>query len=562
MAYIEKVKKGKKNFYYLTQTVRLGDKFKKVRQFLGKGNIPQKRLKELAKKVECSLAKEIMEVKEMKKTVLSKKTTKKLNLTIKKEDFTKIAADALVLPVFEEQKTNSFIEKLPVKLKKEVLELIKKKSIEGKLGEIRVLNTFGEIKAKNILLLGLGKGKELSLEILRRGAAIALKAAKGLNLKSMVSTLVWGAKGLKAEEAAQAIAEGSLLADYDFDVFKTKKEEKKVDSLIILTDKKAGVDKGTVLAEAAKYVRDLVNFPAAVVTPDYLGKEALKLRDKKTKVKVYGLKEIKKLGMNALLAVSSGSMQEPKFILIEYKGGGKKVALVGKGITFDAGGLNIKPTRYIEEMKQDMAGAGTVLGVIKAVQKLKLKVNVLGIIPTCENLLGGKAYKPGDILTAYNKKTIEVTNTDAEGRLILSDALSFAEKKNPTAIVDIATLTGAVVSALGYWATGLLSNDEELVRKLIKAGKESGERVWQLPMWDDYKDLVKSDIADVMNSHPGHDAGVIEGGMFLSNFIEKVPWAHLDIGGTAWFKENKFYFSKGGTGVGVRLLVRFLENFS
>jgi len=484
-----------------------------------------------------------------------------MKITTAKEDFIKIDADLVVLPVFEKEKSNSFVNKLPARLKKEVLELLGNKSWKGEFGETRVVSTLSEIKAKNILVLGLGKEKDLNLEVLRRGGAIVLKAAKGLNLKRVVNTLVLVSK-LKAGESTQAVVEGTLLADYEFNRFKTKKEEKKVDSLVILTSQKVGaaVGKGVVLAEATNYVRDLVNLPAAVVTPSYLGREAMKLKGGKTQVKVHGKKKIEKMKMGGLLAVGSGSAQEPKFIVINYKGGGKKtIALVGKGITFDAGGLNIKPTRYIEEMKQDMAGAGTVLGVIKAVQKLKLRVNILGVIPACENLVDGKSYKPGDILTAYNKKTIEVTNTDAEGRLILADALSFAEKQKPDVMIDLATLTGAVVVALGYWATGLLSKNEGLVKKLVKAGEESGERVWQLPMWDEYKDLVKSDIADVCNSHKGYDAGTIEGGMFLSNFVDKVAWAHLDIAGTAFFNEGKFYIPKGGTGAGVRLLVKYLE---
>ncbi|MBR9683075.1 leucyl aminopeptidase [Candidatus Woesearchaeota archaeon] len=553
MAYIETVKKGKKNFYYLTQTIRVGNKFKKARVFLGKGIIPQKKLEELARKVEGSLKKEIEEVKKMKKNV-----SKKLNLTTKKDEFTKIATDLVVVPLFEEEKSNSFVDQLPTQLKKEVSELLNRKSLKGEFGEARVLNTFGSISAKNILLLGLGKEKELSLEVLRRASAIVLKVAKGLNFKKVVTTLSKVSK-LNDNEVVQAIVEGTLLANYRFDKFKSKKDDKRVEEVVVLTDKE--VAKGVALAEATNYTRELVNLPAAIVTPSYLGKEALKLKNKNTSVKVYGRAEIKRMGMNALLAVGSGSVQEQKFIVINYRGGGKKkIALVGKGITFDAGGLNLKPTRYIEEMKQDMGGAGAVLGVLDAVQKLKLKVNVLGIIPTCENLVGDAAYKPGDILTAFNKKTIEITNTDAEGRLILADALGFAEKQKPNMIIDIATLTGAVGVALGSWAVGLLSKDPELVKKLVVAGKESGERVWELPLWDDYKDLVKSGVADVCNSNRGHGAGVIEGGMFLSNFVEKTSFAHLDIGGTAWFNEDKFYFSKGGTGAGVRLLVRFLEN--
>ncbi len=564
MAYIEKIKKKKTTFYYLTQTIRLKNKFKKVRKFLGKGKISQKKLRELAKTAKKSLENEITEVKKMrKKDTINEKTNKKLIITTKKGDFTKIVSDVVVLPLFEEEKSNSFINQLPKKLKTEVSGLIKNKTIKGEFGETRLINTLGNISPKNILLVGLGKEKELNLEFLRRVSAIVLKTVKCYNLKSIVTLLSQSSTKLNSDDVAQAITEGTLLADYSFDRFKSKKDEKNVERFVIFTEKdiNSAIEKGTIIAEATKYTRELVNLPAAIVTPSYLGNEALKLKDSRISVKVYNKSEIKKMKMGCLLAVSSGSAEEPRFIVINYKGGGKKkIAFVGKGLTFDAGGLNLKPTRYIEEMKQDMGGAGSVLGIMKAVKKLKPKINILAVIPSCENLVGGKAYKPGDVLTSYNKKTIEVTNTDAEGRLILADALGFTEKQKPNIIIDMATLTGAVAVALGLHATGLLSKDQALVKKLVKAGETSGDRVWQLPMWEDYKSLVKSDIADVANSGKGHYAGATEGGIFLSNFVEKVSWAHLDIGGTAWTNEPKFYFSKGATGAGVRLLLKFLES--
>ncbi|MFC1686878.1 leucyl aminopeptidase [Nanoarchaeota archaeon] len=570
MAYIEKIKKKKTTFYYLTQTVRVKNKFKKIRKFLGKGKISQKKLKELAKTVEKSLERKINEVKKMKKNEKNnssnKKTNKKLSITTKKGDFTKIVSDVVVLPLFEEEKSNPFVNNLPKKLKTEVSGLIKNKIVKGEFGETRLINTLGNISPKNILLVGLGKEKELNLEFLRRASAIVLKTVKCYNLKSIVTLLGQCSKKLNSNDVAQAITEGTLLADYKFDNFKSKKDDKKVDRFVILTEKdvsssiSSAIEKGTIIAEATKYTRELVNLPAAIVTPTYLGNEALKLKDSRISVKVYGKSEIKRMKMGCLLAVSSGSAEEPRFIVMNYKGGGKKkIAFVGKGLTFDAGGLNLKPTRYIEEMKQDMGGAGSVLGIMKAVKKLKPKINILAVIPSCENLVGGKAYKPGDVLTSYNKKTVEVTNTDAEGRLILADALGFTEKQKPNIIIDMATLTGAVAVALGPHATGLLSKDQALVKKLIKAGETSGDRVWELPMWEDYKSLVKSDIADVANSGKGHYAGATEGGIFLSNFVEKVSWAHLDIGGTAWTNEPKFYFSKGATGAGVRLLLKFLD---
>lgn len=485
-----------------------------------------------------------------------------MKITFQKEGINQITTDLLALPLFEKEEANPLINQLPEKLKGEIKELVKNSSLKGEFGETRLINTLGLIKAKNLLIVGLGKEKELNLENVRRASALTLKVAKSLNFKEAATALLQVSRQ-KAEESAQAIAEGTLLADYEFNQFKTKKEERKVDSLVILTNQEISkaINKAVVLAEATNYVRNLVNLPSAIKTPSYLAKEALKLKDKNTSVKVYDKKEIEKMGMGGLTAVGSGSAQEPKFIVINYyPHAKKKIALVGKGLTFDSGGFNLKPTRYIEDMKQDMAGAGAVLGTIKAAQRLGLKINLLGIIPACENLIGSKAYKPGDILTAYNKKTIEVTNTDAEGRLILADALSYAEKQKPNVIIDLATLTGAAVVALGYWATALLTKDQELAKKLIKAGESSGERLWQLPLWDDYKDLSKSDIADLANSHKSYDAGTIEGGIFLSNFIEKTSWAHLDIAGTAWFTEPKFYLPKGGTGVGVRLLINYLEN--
>ncbi len=305
-----------------------------------------------------------------------------------------------------------------------------------------------------------------------------------------------------------------------------------------------------------------MNEPGSSLTPTKLAEHALELKKLGVKVTVYDKKGIDKLGLHALLAVNRGSGQEPRFITLEYsKGKGQPIALVGKGITFDSGGLDLKPANFMGDMKNDMAGAAAVIGTSKAMAELNLPLNVVGVIASTENMPGCNAYKPGDVITGYTGRTMEIGNTDAEGRVILSDALSYAEMNfKPRYLIDLATLTGACVIALGYAAAGVMSRDEALVNKLKLAGEAAGERVWELPMWDEYKESVKSDIADVLNipGGKGYEGGAIAGAWFLQHFIEKTPWAHIDIAGPAWSIERKHYWDKGGTGFGVRLLVEFL----
>ena len=298
------------------------------------------------------------------------------------------------------------------------------------------------------------------------------------------------------------------------------------------------------------------------LTPTKLAEAALGLKKFGVKVTVYDKKGIEKLGLQALLAVNRGSAEEPRFIVMEYrKGSGAPIALVGKGITFDSGGLNLKPGNFMLGMKDDMGGAGVVIGTIKAIAELGLKTNVVGVISSTENMTGGRAYKPGDVVKAYNGVTMEIGNIDAEGRVVLSDALAYAEKHfKPKYMVDVATLTGACLVALGYAAAGVFSKDPALANRLKDAGEATGERLWELPMWDDYKDYIRSEIADVLNmpGNKGYEAGAICGAMFLQNFVEKTPWAHIDLS-PAWSIEKKHYWQKGGTGFGVRLLVEFLK---
>ena len=488
-----------------------------------------------------------------------------MNIRTEKEE--KIQCDILVIGVFEKE-TNSHTKMIDDALNNEFSNSVKRKEFSGEANQLKMISTLGKLPAQKVLIVGLGKKEEYKLETLRRAAASAIKVAIASSAKKVVTALHEPATDHASEEQRIAtLVEGSLLGSYQFNQLKTqnKDKEKQVDELVIVTKANADkiIKKSEILCNSISRVRDMVNLPGNLVTPTWLADEAVKLRKLGVKVTVYGKSDLHKMGFNALLSVAQGSVQEPKFVVMEYKSSIKlkeTYAFVGKGITFDSGGLNIKPAKGMEDMKMDKAGAATVIGLMEAIAKLKMPLNVVCAFPTCENMPSGTAYRPGDVIIGYNKKSIEMMNTDAEGRMVLSDALSYVEKEyTPTAMIDIATLTGACIVALGYWATGLFTKDDKLAEELTAAGNDTHERVWRLPLWDDYKDNMKSDIADVRSIGRGYDAGAIEGATFLSHFVDKVSWAHLDIAGTAWSNDGKHYFTKGGTGNGIRLLVRWLE---
>lgn len=490
------------------------------------------------------------------------------------KDYGACVTDLIIVPAFEKEKTNQYLKLLGKGLVQEYQWLLNNKQFKGKFGETKSLSNTSEIAARYVVLLGLGEKKKFNLEKLRRAAAKAHGKAKCKKAKSYLS-LLSGLAGFSVKEKVFVISEAALLSDYSFDMYKTKNKDNgdngkhKVEELLLWSKEKSSkvlldaVKKAEIVAKNVNYCRDLVNMPPNVLGPKYLANEARKLSSGKLKVNVLGKKELVKGKFGGILAVGSGSAKEPKLIVMEYNPRGAKnkkpVALVGKGITFDAGGLNIKPSNYISTMKSDMAGAAAVISVLKAAQELGLKQRLVGVVPTCENLLGSKAYHPDDILTMYNGKTVEIGNTDAEGRIILADALAYAEKKfAPSQIIDIATLTGACMIALGYAATGLLTTNDKMAKALEKAGWYCGDRIWRLPFWSDYDDMVDSDIADLRNIATTRVAGTIEGGKFLSHFVEKTPWVHLDIAGTAFLKEAKHYNPKYATGAGVRLLLTYL----
>ena len=447
--------------------------------------------------------------------------------------------------------------------------IIAKEGFDGKFGKMYLLPTYGKIAAEKVLLVGLGKNKDFTPNRLRElSAKIIKKCRKMGNAKKVISVLHGaGIGGYDPEICARMITEGTLIGSYSFDKYKTEKSTKKVDELVIVDmveenckKAKAGIKKGKIIGSAMNFARDLSNEQPAYATPSKLAEIAQSFKD--LEVKVYDKEEIEKMGMGAFLGVAKGSSQPPKFIHMHYKGSNqkliqRKIAIIGKGICFDSGGLDIKPPSSMLNMKDDMSGAAAVLGVMSVLKDLKPNCEVHGIIAACENMPGCSAYKPGDVLTAKNGKTIEVDNTDAEGRLTLADALCYACELDVDEVIDIATLTGAWVVALGSAASGIMGNHQPTIDKLIKCANSGGEKMWQLPMFDEYKESLQSDVADMRNTG-SRMGGAQIAGIFLQNFVKKVHWAHIDVAGTAFLDKPQNEFPKGATGAGVRTLINYL----
>ncbi len=443
--------------------------------------------------------------------------------------------------------------------------LIKEGDIKGKLNEVTLLHSPGKLPANRVVVVGLGKKKELNINKVRGAVAETCRYLRGKNVTSVVTGLQGaGIYGIKTEDSAQAVTEGALLGLYTFRRYITKKEDKigEIKDLKIIGKPKATLTKaitmGRIMAEAANWARDMVNEPGNFMTPTQMAEAARELAEKYgLNLEIFDKEKMAELGMGGLLGVSQGSQQPPKFIILQYKGSDSDkvdLALVGKGITFDSGGISIKPSESMADMKGDMAGGASVMATLIALARLKPVINVTALVPATENLPSGTALKPGDIIKAMNGKTIEVLNTDAEGRLILADALSYAKKLGAKAIIDVATLTGACVVALGNICTGAFSNNQRFTRKVVAAGNEAGELIWQLPMYEEYREQLKSDIADIKNIG-GRWGGAITAAKFLSEFIDDTPWVHLDIAGPYDTDKEKGYLVKGATGVPVRTLV-------
>ncbi len=490
-------------------------------------------------------------------------------LRVQKSDITAVKADATVIFLFEGDKAPKDVDG---KLGGRISAIIKKKSFVPKKLAVRRVDTLGKLPADSILLVGLGSKDDFSGEVMRRASAKAALAARESGAESLALSISGlASKKNPADELAQCAAEGILLSLYKFDEYKKKPEENGGDLRSVIfacggdkVDVEGGVDTAEKLCKGVALARNLGNQPANTATPTYIANTALKeCRKVGVKCRILEKKDVERLGMGSFLAVAKGSAEPPKFIVMEYFNGAKRekpIVLVGKGLTFDTGGISIKPSANMEDMKFDMSGGGAVIGAMTAAASLKLRKNLVGLVPCTENMPGGRATKPGDVARSITGLTVEIINTDAEGRLILADALGYAQRYKPRAVVDLATLTGACMVALGVHASGLMGNDQKLVDAVLEAGEKTGERCWQLPLWEDYDDQIKSQVADVKNVGDRY-GGAITAAAFLKKFTD-YPWAHIDIAGTAYgAKPRTPYMTSGSAGIGVRLLIRFIRDF-
>ena len=495
-----------------------------------------------------------------------------MDITVQTGDFRQFETDAILIPVLEDDFHNELLLAADAALEGRIQSFLNLGDFKGKPKTTSVLYTNGGITTPRIILVGLGMYSELNAEKVRQVSGHTAQMARDMGLKSIAVPLPPETQ----DDWAQAAVEASLLSLYNFKQHKTKDEDddeadKNLESLTLLvgsdiekTSLERLVSKGQTIANGTILARDLSNQPSNHLTPTLLAKKAEMVAEKAgLNCTVFDKSTLEEKGFRTLLAVSQGSAEEPRFIILEYKpegDGQDTVALVGKGITFDTGGISLKSGKGMDEMKHDMSGAAAVLGAMQVIGNLKPNVRVLGIIAASENMPGSTAIKPGDVVTSYGGKTIEIMNTDAEGRLILADALGWTAQYKPNGVVDLATLTGAVITCLGHLAAGAMGTDDELMEKVKKAAEKTHERVWELPLWDDYDEGVKSKVADVQNIGDG-TAGTIAGAAFLKKFAEGYPWIHLDIAGTAWGVKGSTYIPEGASGYGVRLLTQLVEDW-
>ena len=494
-----------------------------------------------------------------------------MNIIVKKGKVAGTETQAIIIPLCEgvkqlteaalavDQKTNGLI-----------TDVFKNRDFEGKASQVFILYSRKSLPAKRIALVGLGKKSDLNLEKIRIAYAKIMQHLRSMNIEEAATSLEADLLPDQGENVFRAAAEGALLGLYQYTPYKTvgREDIKNMRELSIIVDAahyskiNEVIRKTKIITDAVYFARDLISAPSNEMTPSIMADHARKIAGRKNvSCTILERGKMKALGMNALLGVASGSHQPPKFIILEYQGGKRgasPIVLIGKGLTFDSGGISLKPAEKMDEMKTDMSGGAAVMGCIMAAADLKLPMNLVGLIPATENMPGGSALKPGDILRSHSGKTIEVLNTDAEGRLILADALSYAARYKPKAMMDIATLTGACIVALGEDVIGILGTDEQMKNDIRKASEITGELVWELPLWDLYSEMIKSDIADYKNTG-GRPAGTITAAAFLSKFTGGIPWVHLDIAGPAWATKDKGYIPKGAAGVTVRLIMEYLQ---
>ena len=496
-----------------------------------------------------------------------------MKILIKKSTPANLKTPCLILFVTEGQSRLAFLDRLDERISNLVSEARRSKEFRGRLAETLLIHNSDPSGPARILLAGLGKQADLTADRLRQvaGAAVVLLKQRNITRACVSQENLPGRKTTPAMQA-QAITEGILLADYRYNRYLNNDQDtaKPLEQMILLAaDPKTvtmlsqGVDTAAAICAGVHLARDLVNAPGNLKSPEFLAMQAVAMAERNgIKAHLLDRARMQDLGFGALLGVAQGSIRPPYLIVLEYQGGPTgtaPLALVGKGVTFDTGGISLKPADKMDEMKMDMGGAATVIGTMLAAARLELPLNLVAVVPAVENMPSGTAIRPGDILTSLSGKTIEVLNTDAEGRLILADALTYVERYKPKAVIDLATLTGACIIALGNQAAAILGNDNKLIDKLLKAGQRSGERLWQLPLWEEYAGQIKSDFADVKNTG-GRPAGTITAAAFLQKFADQYNWAHLDIAGMAWEDKGKAGTPRGGTGFGVRLLIEYLRN--
>lgn len=480
-----------------------------------------------------------------------------------KGDVLKLKSNVIVVGKFEDESISKTVKKFDDALKGAITRLSEEENFKGGLGKLLNINTVGKTGSDRVLVVGLGnKSKFVPSDLKKVGIAVSKR------VKSFASKVIF-ALDIEANKLnAQNIIMGLILGTYDFNKYKSSNNSSNADTSynfiwnkISQKDFSSSVEKGTGIAEATCFTRDLVNEPPDTMTPSILADHAKKIaEDSGLECEIFNTVQIKERKMGGLYAVSKGSLQDPRFIHLTYKPkkkARKKVAIVGKGITFDSGGLCIKPADYMKTMKMDMGGSAVVLGVMKVISLVKPSLEVHALISASENMTGGGAYKPDDVVTAMNGKTMEIVNTDAEGRVVLSDALSFAVELGVDEIVDLATLTGACLVALGTYTAGVMGNDQLVINRILKAANTVGEKIWQLPMDDELRKDIESDVADVKNVGSRY-GGAITAGMFLEHFVDDTPWAHIDIAGPTFIEKGGEFYPKGATGFGVQTILQYL----
>lgn len=495
----------------------------------------------------------------------------KTSVVVSKTELSNVKDNALLIGFFKDKSSlTGELKKLDNEYGNIISAYIKNNSFKAEKGEVKSI--FVNKNIKNIILVGFGEEGKYSFDVLSNTIADVSKKLRDNSTESF-SIFLESFKNnrLSDEELVEKTALSSLIGLYKFIEYKTKDKDriKHIKQITIITNSNNNFEKelkyASIVADAVNKTRDLVNAPPNVATPEYLASYAKEVAKKSSlKCMIFDEKEIEKMKMGCFFAVGKGSSNKPRFVVLEYYGAEKKqkpIAIVGKGVTFDSGGLNLKPYPYILNMKDDKGGAVAAIHLIEACAKLKLPINIVVVTPFCENMIDAASYRPDDILTAYNGITIEIKNTDAEGRLILADALSYAAKQKPEVIIDIATLTGASTIVLGWIGTPFISTDEKLSEKINIASKKSLEKVWELPLWAEYEESIKSDVADIKNISEEGDAGVIIGATFLKNFVNEIKWAHIDIGTTVWSKVDKGLLTKGATGATVRLMMEMLREW-